>query len=123
MLARGETIETALGTFDGVVRTRDTTALEPDALEHKLYAPGFGLIGELAFDVVTGEEDAIVRLVSATRDGQPVTQVVPPDHFNARTRPARGAAACASWAICPSPARRRTSCPFSSPPHSGERRS
>ena len=38
VLARGETIETALGTFDGVVRTRDT-ALEPDALEHKLYGP------------------------------------------------------------------------------------
>jgi hypothetical protein len=80
VLATDETLTTdVLGTSTNVLRTKDTTALEPDALEEKLYVPGFGLARELAFDPLTGEEDGESRLISATRDGQPVTQIVPPD--------------------------------------------
>jgi hypothetical protein len=82
VLATNETLTTdLLGTSRNVLRTRDSTALEPDALEEKLYVPGFGLAAEIKFDLVTGEQDGEVRLVSATRDGQPVTEVVPPDGF------------------------------------------
>jgi len=37
-------VEIGLGDFTGVLRTQDTTALEPDVLEIKSYAPGVGQI-------------------------------------------------------------------------------
>lgn len=49
----GEVLEIGLkvsctyGTFDGCVKTRDFTALEPDANENKFYAPGIGVIKEI----------------------------------------------------------------------------
>lgn len=44
-----ERLATPAGTFMNCVRTEETTALEPAAKEHKLYAPGVGLVrdGEL----------------------------------------------------------------------------
>jgi hypothetical protein len=39
-----ETLETPAGTFENVLKTEETTPLEPDAREFKLYAPGIGLI-------------------------------------------------------------------------------
>lgn len=39
-----ETLETPAGTFEDVLKTEETTPLEPDAREFKLYAPGIGLI-------------------------------------------------------------------------------
>jgi hypothetical protein len=81
VLATDETLTTdLLGTSSNVLRTRDTTAQEPDTLENKLYVAGLGLVQEIALDVLSGEEEQIVRLVSATRDGQPITQVVAPDN-------------------------------------------
>lgn len=41
-----ETIETGMGVFDGVLKTLDTTALEPDVAEFKYYVPGKGLVLE-----------------------------------------------------------------------------
>jgi hypothetical protein len=40
----GLTLVTASGTYNEVVKTKETTALEPDALEYKFYAPGVGLV-------------------------------------------------------------------------------
>jgi hypothetical protein len=40
----GETVTTPGGRFDGVVRVRETTPLEPLSREYKLYAPGVGLV-------------------------------------------------------------------------------
>ena len=37
-------VEIGLGTFDGVLRTLETTALEPDIAEFKNYAPGIGVV-------------------------------------------------------------------------------
>ena len=39
-----ESLKTPAGTFDKVMKTLETTPLEPDAKEYKLYAPGVGLI-------------------------------------------------------------------------------
>lgn len=38
------------GSFDGVVRTRDWTPLEPEVVEEKAYAPGVGFIHEAKVD-------------------------------------------------------------------------
>jgi hypothetical protein len=32
------------GDFDGVLKTKEWTPLEPRAIEHKFYAPGVGLV-------------------------------------------------------------------------------
>lgn len=39
-----ETIETPAGKFTGCLKTEETTPLEPDAKDYKLYAPGVGLV-------------------------------------------------------------------------------
>ena len=53
---------TPFATFGRCLQTENFTDLEPGALEHKLYAPGFGLV--FASDVSGGDDT--VRLVSVT---------------------------------------------------------
>jgi hypothetical protein len=45
--------------FDGVLKTRDTNALEPGVLEHKYYAKGIGPI--LAVGVFGGSREELLR--------------------------------------------------------------
>ncbi len=59
VLALGETAEVPAGAYDDLLLTADTTALEPDVLEHKLYARGIGVV--LTVDV---HEDAREELLS-----------------------------------------------------------
>ena len=42
----GGSVDVPAGQFDDVVTTKDWTPLEPDAIEHKLYAPGVGAVRE-----------------------------------------------------------------------------
>jgi hypothetical protein len=44
---------TPYGTFDGVLVTEETTPLEPDARETKMYAPGVGLIVDAELRLTT----------------------------------------------------------------------
>jgi hypothetical protein len=46
------------GSFDRVAQTYDFTALDPEAQEHKFYAPGIGLVKEV--DLVSGEEAVLI---------------------------------------------------------------
>jgi hypothetical protein len=46
ILATGESVTGPTGSYDRVVQTADTTALEPEILEHKWYAPGVGFVQE-----------------------------------------------------------------------------
>jgi hypothetical protein len=46
VLSLNATATVPLGTFHGVLRTKDFTPLEPGVLEHKYYAPGVGLVLE-----------------------------------------------------------------------------
>ena len=39
-----ERVKVPAGTFVNVLKTEETTPLEPDALDHKFYAPGVGLL-------------------------------------------------------------------------------
>lgn len=43
----GLTITVPYGTFTNCIKTKDVTALEPNVLEYKIYAPGIGLIREI----------------------------------------------------------------------------
>ena len=52
VLSVEELVEVPYGSYDGALLTRDTTPLEPDAAELKLYAPGVGPV--LALDISGG---------------------------------------------------------------------
>jgi hypothetical protein len=47
-----DTLDTPAGTFDQVLKTKETNPLEPDEKEFKFYAPGIGLIQEEAIKLV-----------------------------------------------------------------------
>ena len=51
------------GSYDNVVKTADTTPLEPELLEHKWYAPGVGFVKE---EYIKGGDET-VTLVKITR--------------------------------------------------------
>ncbi|RYP82755.1 hypothetical protein EKO23_20920 [Nocardioides guangzhouensis] len=46
VLAVDDTVRIPFGAFQDVVRTEDTTPLEPDLVENKFYAPGVGVVME-----------------------------------------------------------------------------
>lgn len=60
VLATGVTVTVPAGTFANCLVTRDASPLEPDALEHKYYAPGVGLVLEL--DPRSGERTELILI-------------------------------------------------------------
>lgn len=60
VLATGVSVTTPFGTFEGCLKTKDFTALEPDVLEYKFYAPGIGTVKEM--DVESGEEIVLIDI-------------------------------------------------------------
>jgi hypothetical protein len=62
VLALGEQATVPAGDYDGLLKTADTTPLEPDVLEHKYYAKDVGLV--LTIDK---ESDASEELLSVTQ--------------------------------------------------------
>jgi len=61
VLALSESVTVPYGSFDNCLQTGEFTPVEPDAYEHKFYAPGIGLVLEV--DPESGER---VELVSIT---------------------------------------------------------
>ncbi|MEJ7794395.1 MAG: hypothetical protein WKF50_02505 [Nocardioides sp.] len=59
VLAVGQQSGVPMGHFDDVVVTADTTTIEPDVLELKLYAPGVGMVAALGISGGTGREELI----------------------------------------------------------------
>jgi len=59
ILAVGEDVEVRAGSFDDVLRTEDTNALEPDVVEHKYYARGVGLVLTVDVQGGSGREELI----------------------------------------------------------------
>ncbi|MCU7549110.1 hypothetical protein OCK74_08285 [Chitinophagaceae bacterium LB-8] len=47
VLETGITVTTPLGTFNDCIKTKNFTRLEPDIIEYKYYAPGYGVIKEM----------------------------------------------------------------------------
>jgi hypothetical protein len=62
VLALGESISVPAGSFDNVLRIRDSSALFPE-FGHKSFAPGIGVVQELDFDE-TGNHVGTVDLLS-----------------------------------------------------------
>ncbi len=60
VLSLGESATVPAGSFEGCLRTRDFSPLEPDANEHKIYAPGVGLVLEI--DVDSGDRVELVEV-------------------------------------------------------------
>jgi len=58
VLAFNQEVMVPFGAFGGCLQTQDTSPLEPDALEHKYYAPGLGLVLE-----VNPEDDERIELI------------------------------------------------------------
>lgn len=62
VVALGETVTVPYGSFDDCLRTEESTPLDPDVMEEKLYAPGVG-------HVLTLEDgERAEELVSVTTD-------------------------------------------------------
>jgi hypothetical protein len=59
ILTVDDTAQVPFGSFDDVVKTRDTTPLEPKVLEHKYYAKGIGPV--LAVSVSGGSREELLR--------------------------------------------------------------
>jgi len=64
VLEIGSTLTTMDRTYDDILMTADFTPLEPDLLEHKLYARGVGVVEERTIQGGSG----VIRLVSVSRD-------------------------------------------------------
>lgn len=62
VISLNETITVPFGTFTDVLQTKDWTPLEPGVLEHKFYAPGVGVIKELAVD--SGEVIELIEVIT-----------------------------------------------------------
>jgi hypothetical protein len=52
-------VEVPFGSFDDVLKTRDSTPLEPDVLEHKYYAKGIGPVLAVAVRGGGGREELV----------------------------------------------------------------
>jgi hypothetical protein len=59
ILADGQQVEVAQGHFDDVLLSADSSALEPDVLEYKLYAPDVGLALTLDVSGGSGREELL----------------------------------------------------------------
>lgn len=49
-VSMNETVKTPSGTYDNCLKVKETTPLEPDIIEYKIYAPGVGFVAETAPD-------------------------------------------------------------------------
>jgi hypothetical protein len=59
VLALNETVTVPYGTFTGCLKTKDYTALEAGAYEHKFYCPGVGLVSSVDVAPVVKREDLV----------------------------------------------------------------
>jgi len=54
-----ERVDVPYGSFDSVLKTEDTTPLEPDLVEHKYYAKDIGLVLAVAVSKGSGREELV----------------------------------------------------------------
>jgi hypothetical protein len=56
VLSLNESVSVPYGSFENCLKTQEWTPLEPDVVENKYYAPGVGVIKEVA---VEGESERV----------------------------------------------------------------
>jgi hypothetical protein len=59
VLNGNESVTVPFGSFENVVKTFDSSSLDPDIQSHKFYAPGIGTIKEV--ELLTGEEVVLIE--------------------------------------------------------------
>ena len=94
VLALGQMINIPYGMYTNVLQTEETTALDPDALEHKYYAPGVGKILDYVLDPDTEEILATTTLISIVPEPGTLALVVLGGVGLLLVRPVRGMRAC-----------------------------
>jgi len=77
VLSVDEMVDVTVGHFDDVLLTKDTTPLEPDVLEYKLYAPGVGPVLILGISGGGGQETLV--LMDQAPDGAGTGPLGQPD--------------------------------------------
>ncbi len=64
VLSVSETQEVTAGSYDNLLQTYDTSGIDPEALEHKYYAPGVGLVLSLGLNGGGREELVSMETIS-----------------------------------------------------------
>jgi hypothetical protein len=64
VLSLSETQEVTAGIYDNLLQTYDTSGIDPEALEHKYYAPGVGLVLSLGLNGGGREELVSMETIS-----------------------------------------------------------
>lgn len=81
VISLSESLNVPYGLFDHVLKTAETTPLEPGALDFKFYAKGVGEISEV--DAVTGDTLKLVQTrVDGTTEADTLLGYAGPDHIN-----------------------------------------
>jgi len=62
-----ESVTVPFGSFDKCLMTQDFTPIKPDAVEHKLYAPGVGNVHDTGFTLDMPANGSGVGLTEAPR--------------------------------------------------------
>ena len=88
MIATDESVTGPTGSYDRVVKTEDTTPLEPGLVEHKWYAPGVGTVQE---QDVKGGDEKVTLVKLPVRDGQGVSTTLPVARRSSRVSSASAA--------------------------------
>ena len=60
VLSLTESVDVRYGSFNQCLKTKETSPLEPDVVEHKFYAPGVGNL--LTIDPTTGERLELIQV-------------------------------------------------------------
>lgn len=60
IIETGVQVTTPYDSFDNCLKTKETTELEPDVLEHKFYAPGIGIVKTVHPN--DGEEEVLIDI-------------------------------------------------------------
>jgi hypothetical protein len=61
VVGTNESVTVTYGSFNHCLKTKETSPIEPDAMENKFYAPGPGLL--LIIDLVSGERLELVQIL------------------------------------------------------------
>ena len=61
IISTNEVVQTPAGTFGKCPKTRETTPLEPGAVEFKWYAPGIGLVQDGVLKLIEKSPEALAE--------------------------------------------------------------
>ena len=78
VLSLDEHVDVAFGTFDGALKTKETTPLEPDVVEHKYYVRGIGLVLAKGVSGSSSREELLSYREAVTAQARSATSTTVP---------------------------------------------